>query len=290
MYSLQRQTSGLLSSLISWTWHFLQAVANTLAAVHERCQAEERIYSLNADLEARVAQRTMQLEMANNELEAFSYSVSHDLRAPLRHVDGFLEILRANLPEKMNEQADMAYGCISEAVRKMSRLIEDLLAFSRMSRSEMHHVPIQLDKMVEKVRHELRWDCEKRQIKWQVQPLPEVQGDPEMLQLVITNLIANALKYTRPREEARIEIGHLSGENETVFFVRDNGVGFDLQYVHKLFGVFQRLHSAKEFDGTGIGLAIVRRIIARHGGRTWAEGKVGDGATFYFSLPTRPAA
>src|SRR5439155_7366298 len=173
---------------------------------------------------------------------------------------------------------------------KMSRLIEDLRAFSRMSRSEMHDVPIQLDKMVDILRHELRWDCEKRQINWEVQPLPEVQGDPEMLQLVITNLIANALKYTRPREEARIEIGHLPAENETVFFVRDNGVGFDLQYVHKLFGVFQRLHSAKEFDGTGIGLAIVRRIIARHGGRTWAEGKVGDGATFYFSLPTRPAA
>lgn len=270
--------------------HFLRAVANNLAAAHERHEAEQRIFDLNAELEQRVAQRTAQLELANGELEAFSYSVSHDLRAPLRHVDGFLEILRANLPEQMNDQADMAYRCISDAAKKMSGLIEDLLAFSRMSRTEMHFVPLQIEKMLDKVRHELRMDIESRNVRWQVHPLPELHGDPQMIHLVITNLVSNALKYTRPREEACIEIGSLPGENETVIFVRDNGVGFDSHYTHKLFGVFQRLHSTKEFDGTGIGLAIVRRIIARHGGRTWAEGKLDEGATFYFALPIRPGA
>jgi signal transduction histidine kinase/DNA-binding response OmpR family regulator len=270
--------------------HFLCGVANNLAAANERHEAEQRIFDLNADLERRVAQRTAQLELANSELEAFSYSVSHDLRAPLRHVDGFLQILRANLPDQMNDQADMAYRCISDAAKKMSGLIEDLLAFSRMSRTEMHFVPLQVEKMMDKIRHELRMDIESRKVQWQIHPLPEVHGDPEMMHLVITNLVANALKYTRPREEARIEIGSLAGEDETVIFVRDNGVGFDASYTHKLFGVFQRLHSTKEFDGTGIGLAIVRRIISRHGGRTWAEGKVDEGATFYFALPHRPSA
>ena len=270
--------------------HFLQAVANNLAAAHDRKQAEKRVVELNAELEQRVAQRTAQLEMANGELEAFSYSVSHDLRAPLRHIDGFLEILRAHLPEQMNDQADMAYHCIADAAKKMSGLIEDLLAFSRMSRTEIHFVPVQLEKMIEKVRNELRMDAEGRSVVWDVQPLPQVCADPEMLQLAVTNLVANALKYTRPRELARIEVGSLPGEDETIFFVRDNGVGFDAQYTHKLFGVFQRLHSTKEFDGTGIGLAIVRRVIARHGGRTWAEGNLDEGATFYFALPNRPVA
>jgi light-regulated signal transduction histidine kinase (bacteriophytochrome) len=270
--------------------HFLRAVANNLAAANERHEAEQRIFDLNAELEERVTQRTAQLELANSELEAFSYSVSHDLRAPLRHVDGFLEILRANLPEQMNEQAEMAFRCISDAAKKMSGLIEDLLAFSKMSRTEMHFVPLQMEKMLDKVRQELRMDIEPRNIQWQIHPLPELNGDPQMMHLVITNLVSNALKYTRPREEARIEIGSLPGENETVIFVRDNGVGFDSHYTHKLFGVFQRLHSTKEFDGTGIGLAIVRRIIARHSGRTWAEGKLDEGATFYFALPHPPSA
>ena len=268
--------------------HFLQAVANNLAAANDRHDAEKRIVELNAELEERVAHRTAQLELANSELEAFSYSVSHDLRAPLRHVDGFLEILQAHLPEKMNDQADMACRCISEAAKRMSRLIEDLLAFSRMSRTEMHFVPVQLEKMIEKVRHELRVDGEAANVSWNVQPLPAISADPEMLHLVLTNLVSNAVKYSKPRPEPRIDIGSLPGEGETVVFVRDNGVGFDAQYTHKLFGVFQRLHSAKEFDGTGIGLAIVRRVIARHGGRTWAEGKVDEGATFYFALPNRP--
>jgi len=271
--------------------HCVQAVANILATAIARHRAEERMQQFNAELEQRVKQRTEQLELANRELEAFSYSVSHDLRAPLRHMDGFAEILRCSIPEdQLNDQAEIALRAISEAVRKMGRLIEDLLAFSRTGRAEMHSTPVNLRAAIDKVRAELECDCKKREICWEIQSLPTVNGDPEMLRLVFTNLIANALKYTRPREKARIEIGIERAENEVIVYVRDNGVGFDPQYAHKLFGVFQRLHAAKEFDGTGIGLAIVRRIVTRHGGRTWAEGSLGNGATFYISLPHRAVA
>lgn len=266
--------------------HCVQAVANILATAMERTQAVEQIQRFNAELEQRVTQRTEQLESANRELEAFSYSVSHDLRAPLRHMDGFVEILRSSIPDaELNEQTRHSLRAISEAARKMGRLIEDLLAFSRMSRAEMNFVPVNVGTAIEKIRGELQCDCQNRDITWVVPALPVVNGDPEMLRLVLTNLIANALKYTRPREQARIEIGTEGTDREIVFFVRDNGVGFDPQYGHKLFGVFQRLHSAREFDGTGIGLAIVRRIVLRHGGRVWAEGVPGNGATFYFSIP-----
>jgi signal transduction histidine kinase/DNA-binding NarL/FixJ family response regulator len=266
--------------------HCVQAVANILATAIERRQAEARMEQFNAELEQRVKQRTEQLEVANRELEAFSYSVSHDLRAPLRHMDGFVEILRCSIPEdQLNEQTQRSLQVISDSARKMGRLIEDLLAFSRMARAEMHATPVDLTAAIQKIRAELQCDCADREVAWEIQPLPTVNGDPEMLRLVFTNLIANALKYTRPREGARIEVGVQPAENETVLFVRDNGVGFDPQYAHKLFNVFQRLHSAKEFDGTGIGLAIVRRIVMRHGGRVWAEGTLGEGATFYLSLP-----
>lgn len=266
--------------------HCVQAVANILATAIERRQADEKLRQFNAELEERVARRTEQMEVANRELEAFSYSVSHDLRAPLRHMDGFAEILRCSIPkDQLNDQAQLSLRAISEATRKMGRLIEDLLAFSRMSRTEMNSVPVNLANVIEKVRAELECDCQDREIAWDVQKLPVVEGDPEMLRLVLMNLVANALKYTRPRQQARIEIGTQTAENETICFVRDNGVGFDPQYAHKLFGVFQRLHSAKEFDGTGIGLAIVRRIVTRHGGRAWADGAPDQGATFYFSIP-----
>ena len=268
--------------------HCVQAVANILATAIERRQAEENVRRFNTELEGRVKQRTEQLELANRELEAFSYSVSHDLRAPLRHMDGFVEILRSSIPEdQVNDQAQLSLGAISQAARKMSRLIEDLLAFSRMGRAEMNSTPVNLSAAINRVCAELKCDCQGREIAWEIQPLPTVNGDPEMLRLVFTNLIANALKYTRPRPDTRIEVGTQPADNEHVVYVRDNGVGFDPQYAHKLFGVFQRLHSAKEFDGTGIGLAIVRRIVMRHGGRTWAEGSLGKGATFYIALPHR---
>jgi light-regulated signal transduction histidine kinase (bacteriophytochrome) len=268
--------------------HCVQAIANVIATAIERHQTEERMRRFNAELEQRVKQRTEELESANRELEAFSYSVSHDLRAPLRHMDGFVEILRTSFPEEqLNEQTRYSLRAISAAARTMGRLIEDLLAFSRMARAEMNSTPVDLAAAIEKVRGELQCDCQGRCVDWQVDALPTVNGDPEMLRLVFTNLIANALKYTRPREKACIQIGTQSDADETILYVRDNGVGFDPQYAHKLFGVFQRLHSAKEFDGTGIGLAIVRRIVMRHGGRAWAEGALGNGATFYVSLPQR---
>jgi signal transduction histidine kinase/DNA-binding response OmpR family regulator len=268
--------------------HCVQAVANILTTAIERHEAEQRMQRFNAELEQRVKQRTEQLELANRELEAFSYSVSHDLRAPLRHMDGFAEILKCSIPEnQLNEQVEIALRAISEAVRKMGRLIEDLLAFSRTGRAEMHATPVNLSTALNKVRAELECDCQGRNICWEIQPLPTVDGDPEMLRLVFTNLLANALKYTKRCEKARIEVGIQPADSETIVYVRDNGVGFDPQYAHKLFGVFQRLHAAKEFDGTGIGLAIVRRIVTRHGGRTWAEGSLGNGATFYVSLPLR---
>ena len=271
--------------------HCVQAVANILATAMERYQAEERLQTFNAELEQRVKQRTEQLEVANRELEAFSYSVSHDLRAPLRHMDGFVDILRSSIPEEQaDEQVQLCLRAISEAARKMSRLIEDLLSFSRTARVEMNSVPVNLRAAIEKICGELKGDCAGREVCWEIQPLPTVDGDPEMLRLVFTNLIANALKYTRPSPKPRIQIGVQPTDTETVVYVRDNGVGFDPQYSHKLFGVFQRLHSAKEFDGTGIGLAIVRRIIMRHGGRAWAEGSLGNGATFYVSLPNRLVA
>jgi PAS domain S-box-containing protein len=267
------------------SFHEHTAVQMILHDITERKQAEAQMHHWNAELEDRVTQRTSQLEAANQELEAFSYSVSHDLRAPLRHIDGFVQILRTTLQRNDAQGTDQALDTISNAARKMSRLIEDLLEFSRMSRTEMRHSAVDMNLLVDRVRMELRPECGERRITWEVAQLPKVCGDPEMLRQVYVNLVANAIKYTKTRPETRIEIGAREQKQEHVFYVRDNGVGFDPQYLHKLFGVFQRLHSAQDFEGTGIGLAIVRRVVARHGGRTWAEGAPDQGATFYFSVP-----
>jgi signal transduction histidine kinase len=220
------------------------------------------------------------LQAANKELEAFSYSVSHDLRAPLRHIDGYAALLSKATGEALNDKARRYLQTISDSAKQMGQLIDDLLVFSRMGRQ------VNLDQLVKTVLHDLRLDLQGRTISWTMHPLPNVSGDPAMLRQVFVNLISNALKFTATRPETKIEIGAVrrnSGEVEV--FVRDNGVGFDMQYVNKLFGVFQRLHRNDEFEGTGIGLANVRRIIHRHGGRTWAEGALDQGATFYFSLP-----
>lgn len=250
--------------------------------ITEQKRVEDSIKQLNEDLQ----ERTVQLETLNKELEAFSYSVSHDLRAPVRHISGFVDLLaKQDLGE--NPKARRYLGFIADSARQMGQLVDDLLSFSRMARSEMTLDRVNLGELVAGVRSELADGCAKRDIQWHVNGLPEVNGDNAMLRLVFMNLLANAVKYTGKKPHAEIEVGSESNAEEEVIFVRDNGVGFDMQYANKLFGVFQRLHRSEDFEGTGIGLANVRRIIHRHGGRTWAEGQEGRGATFYFTLPRK---
>ena len=226
-----------------------------------------------------------QLKASNQELEAFAYSVAHDLRAPIRHMDGFSSLLLKHAGGQLDEIATRYVNTIQQSATKMSRLIDDLLGLSRTSRTVLQPVRVELGELVRDVQQDLATGLHERQIVWSVEQLPAVQADPGLLRIVLVNLLSNAVKYTAPRPEARIEIGFTTQNGEVIVYVRDNGVGFDMQYAGKLFGVFQRLHNADEFEGTGIGLANVRRIIHRHGGRTWAEGAVNEGATFYFSLP-----
>ena len=227
-----------------------------------------------------------QLHLANAELESFSYSVSHDLRAPLRHIDGFAQLLGKHLNGKMDDTARHYLGTVTSSAKRLGLLIDELLVFSRMGRTGLKWSTVNMDRLIEEVIGELQTETQGRRIDWQVAPLPTLQADPIMLRQVWSNLISNAVKYTRKREHATIAITYDSGhESGHVFAVRDNGAGFDMQYAGKLFGVFQRLHNDREFEGTGIGLANVRRIVERHGGRAWAEAKPNEGATFFFSLP-----
>jgi PAS domain S-box-containing protein len=233
----------------------------------------------------RDAAHASELAVVNQELEAFSYSVSHDLRAPLRHIHGYVEMLQRATDGQLSEKATHYLKTITDASEEMGQLIDDLLAFSRVGRAEIRNTSVQLGELVQDVIRSLEMAIKDRPIVWQVAPLPAVMGDASLLKQVLTNLIDNAVKYTRTRDQATIEIGCAGEEaGRVVLFVRDNGVGFDMQYAHKLFGVFQRLHRPEEFEGTGIGLATVRRIVARHGGRVWAEGAIDKGATFYFTL------
>ncbi|HEV2436125.1 MAG TPA: PAS domain S-box protein [Verrucomicrobiae bacterium] len=273
----------------SWRWFAWNARAAvpqrliyaTGRDITERKRTQAQITQLNGDLQ----NRATQLEAANKELEAFSYSVSHDLRAPLRHIDGFVKLLNKQAGEKLDERGRRYLGIIADSARQMGMLIDDLLVFSRMNRAELRQAKVSTDALVHEAIGGLQSEIDGRPINWKIAPLPDVEADPAMLRQVWVNLIANAVKYSRLRNPAEIEIGCNSDNGELVFFVRDNGVGFDMQYAHKLFGVFQRLHRAEEFEGTGIGLANVRRIVHRHGGRTWAEGELDRGATFFFSLP-----
>ena len=236
-------------------------------------------------LEGRVAE----LAAVNKELEAFSYSVSHDLRAPLRHVSGFAVLLEERSRAQLDPQSCKYLQTIIDAANTMGHLIDDLLEFSRIGRSQLHTQRVSLNELFRQARHEVMADpnCADRTIDWHVDDLPEVDGDPATLRLAIINLLSNAVKYTSTRAVAQIDIGATRSAGEVVVFVRDNGVGFEMQYVHKLFGVFQRLHSAEEFEGTGIGLANVKRIIQRHGGHVWAEGAIDRGATFFFAVPDK---
>jgi len=278
---------GLLTDAFN---HMLTQIQAQDRALRE---SEARLHELNQELERRVVERTTQLEAIeaiNNELEAFSYSVSHDLRAPLRHIDGFTGLLERHAEPALDDKGRRYLKTISEAVKQMDTLIDDLLTFSRLGRAELRHGPVRLKDLVDEVRRILDPEIAGRAVVWAIGELPEVQGDPQLLRLVLQNLIGNALKYTRTRPEARIEIGARREDAETVCSIRDNGVGFDMRYVERLFGVFQRLHASAEFEGTGIGLASVGRIVRRHGGRVWAEGEVDRGACFSFALPDRDVA
>jgi K+-sensing histidine kinase KdpD len=263
----------------------LLAVQQKRAEVSLRGHASE-IRKLNEEL----GKRARELEASNHELESFAYSVSHDLRAPLRHVDGFSELLKKQASSSLDEKSRRYIQTILESSKRMGNLIDDLLGFSRIGRAEAKKTVVSLDQLVKEVVAEIGQDTKERHIAWKIDPLPVSYGDRSMLRLVIANLLSNAVKFTRTRAQAEIEIGCVDGENEVEVFVRDNGAGFDMKYVNKLFGVFQRLHLPGQFEGTGIGLASVRRIIHRHGGEVRAEGGVDQGATFYFSLPKAQVA
>ena len=254
--------------------------------ITERKRAEDALRKLTDQLKQRVRDRTIQLEAANKELGVFAHSVSHDLRATLRHIDGFIELLQKKAETALDEQSRHYMETISEAAQKMGLLIDNLLSFSRMGHQAMSVRPVALEPLMRDVIREFEPDIAEREIEWRIADLPAVSGDASLLRMVLVDLIANALKFTQSRETACIEIGLQPGrDGKTALFVRDNGVGFDMTYVDIPFGVFQRLHRAGEFEGIGIGLANVRRIIARHDGRTWAEGRVDQGSTFFFSLP-----
>jgi PAS domain S-box-containing protein len=257
------------------------ATLETNNDISERNRREQEVQSLNQEL----AKRSAELEAINKELEAFAYSVSHDLRAPLRHMSGFAELLQKNAAALLNEKSQRYLGMILESAKRMGTLIDDLLAFSRIGRTETHKSLISLEQLAQEAVREVRQETEGRNIAWKIGALPEWYGDGSMLRLTFVNLISNAAKFTRTRPKAEIEVGCTDlSPDQVVIFVRDNGVGFNMKYVNKLFGVFQRLHPTEAFEGTGIGLATVQRIVHRHGGRVWAESTVDEGATFYFSL------
>jgi PAS domain S-box-containing protein len=251
--------------------------------ITDRKRAEQAIRQLNADLERQAGQ----LQAANKELEAFSYSVSHDLRAPLRAIDGYTRILVEDYASSLDSEGKRICGVISREARRMGQLIDDLLAFSRLGRKEMYSSKIDMRAMVVAVLNELIKEESRERIDFHIARLPVVRGDSSLIRQVWVNLLSNALKFTSKKERPVIEIGSKASRDEITFYVRDNGAGFEMEYANKLFGVFQRLHSESEFSGTGVGLAIVQRIIRRHGGRVWAEGKVDQGATFYFALPRK---
>jgi light-regulated signal transduction histidine kinase (bacteriophytochrome) len=243
---------------------------------------------LYQELEQKVTERTARLKAVNEELESFSYSVSHDLRAPLRHIQGYTDMLRDHAKDSLDAKSRRYLTSVSEAAQRMSTLIEDLLDFSRMGRARFQAGQVDMNQLVAEARLELAPEIQSRKITWKIGEVPAAHGDRAMLKQVWLNLLSNAVKYSRKATPAKIIVGAKQRDGDTEYFVQDNGAGFDMKYADKLFGVFQRLHRADQFEGSGIGLANVRRIITRHGGRTWAEAKLERGAKFYFTLPTSP--
>jgi len=252
-------------------------------AVVEECDSDLR--RVNLQLQQRVAELTQQLDAAAKDLESFSYSVSHDLRAPLRAIDNFSSILHKEYGDKLDEEGRRLIAVVRKNAGRMGMLIKDILAFAHAGDRELILADIDLEALARDVLEELQPSFAGRQVNVQLHELPHIRGDTAAIRKVLLNLLANAIKFTRPRELAQIEIRAAVTGNESICAVRDNGVGFEPEYGHRLFGIFQRLHDAEEFEGTGVGLGIVKRIIDKHGGRVWAEGSPGAGATFYFSLP-----
>jgi signal transduction histidine kinase len=255
-----------------------------------REQVMQAVQTLNERLEQQVRARTAQLEAINQELEAFSASVSHDLRSPLRYISSFAERLQGKLnPTLVDASSLQIVNIITKSALQAEKMVDDLLEFSRLGKTEMYLTTVNISQLVQQVQAQLQPELIGRSLHWQIEPLATVEADPALLRLVLQNLLSNAVKYTRHNTEAAIKIGSIEQEQEVIFFVKDNGAGFDMKYCDRLFSIFQRLHPQEEFPGTGVGLATVRRIIHRHGGRIWAEGAIGQGATFYFSLPKHEA-
>jgi len=261
------------------------AVEDLQKEVAMRQQAEREVQEINEQLEQRVRDRTAELEAANRELEAFSYSVSHDLKTPIRAIQGYSRMLLEEQTAGLDAEGLRLFQVVIDNTKLMDRLVNDLLVLSRLSRQPLHRSPIDPTLMVRKIFRELQQHAPEKDLQLVIKDLPPALGDHGLINQVMVNLLSNSIKFCRVKETCVIEVGGRNDENETVFYVKDNGVGFNMNYAHKLFGVFQTLHSRDQYEGTGVGLAIVQRIIHRHGGRVWAEGKVGEGATFFFALP-----